>query len=91
MLGDFVGKSIKIKSYIDHTYYRGGYPQRRRQCWVDDKLVYDSKDDIKEINYDDFQKLQNYGYDIGAYNRSYNGLDGYDICYQFVLKIKGDE
>lgn len=80
---NFKYKNIKIKNYIDHSWYWGGYPQRRRQCWINGELVYDTKTDIKKISYQDFDKLWQYGYNLGAYNKQYNGLDGYDIEYMF--------
>jgi hypothetical protein len=86
MLENFKGKNIKINNYIDHTYYIGGYPQRRRQCWINGNLVYDTKENIKKINYQEFQDLMNYGYKIGAYNKEYNGLDGCDMYYQFRVQ-----
>lgn len=79
----FKFKNIKIKNYIDRSWYLGGYPQRRRQCWINGELVYDTKEDIKKISYNDLCKLTNYGLRIGAYNEEYNGLDGYDMSCQF--------
>jgi hypothetical protein len=85
ILEKFNCKNIKISNCIDHTWRSGGYPQRRRQCWVSNELVYDTRYDVEKITYEEFTALWQHGRKIGAYNQEYNGLDGYDITYQFRL------
>lgn len=81
----FKHKNIKITTAIDHTWYIGGYPQRRRQCWINNELVYDSRYDVEKITYYELNDLMKYGREIGAYNQTYNGCDGYDTTYMFKV------
>lgn len=81
----FKHKNIKIINAIDYSWRSGGYPQRRRQCWVNGELVYDSRDDIKDISSYELSDLMEYGRKIGAYNSTYNGLDGYDMTFTFKV------
>lgn len=81
----FSGKNIYMEYYIDHSYrpYSDGVPQYREICKFDGRIVYDSKLGIKEITSTDFNNLQKYAYNIGAYNRTINVYQHYDLTYSF--------
>ena len=87
LVKQFSGKNIYMEYYIDNSYkpYSDGTPQYRAICKFNGRIVFDNKLDIEEITWSDFRKLQNYAFEIGAYNREVNFYGRYDLTYQFKI------
>lgn len=83
----FKGKKINMEYYIDGSYrpYGDGTPQYRKICKFDGRVVFDNKLGIEEITSTDFYNLQNYAYNIGAYDREVNCYGRYDLTYSFRI------
>lgn len=85
-LEKFVGKNIKMSYYIDSSYRIDGTPQYRRICWINGNKVFDSKERLEKISWNEFSLLQKYAFNIGAYNREINCYGRCDLYYQFRVR-----